>query len=138
MSGFFNDQQKLEKHFLDAWDNSDYSDIPVDLIGRKNDPDNKGRVVRVRVKRAPSGPFSVGASRRNFGSVMVQIVGKTGVGAAEVLRIMDDVSEIFAPNNKPVRIDAIRCKTPSASGPHEEDTLVTAMVDIPFFSDYSG
>lgn len=135
---FFQDEQKLVKHFLDAWDNvSDWNGIPVDTSAMKKSPDGEGRIIRFRVKRAPSSPFSIGSSRRNRGSAIVQIVMKQGDGQGEVMKVADKIADVFAPGHKPIRIGALRCKLPSASGPHEDGSFVTASVDIPWHSDYS-
>lgn len=137
---FFQDEQKLTQHFMAAWaDNANpYKDIPVELVTEKKDPNDKGEIVRLRVKRALSGPFAIGGTRRNFGSVLVQLVGPTGFGPGRLLNAADKVAQIFAPNEKPIRIGSVRCKTPSAGGIQEEGTLATLVVDVPFSSDYSS
>lgn len=137
---FFEDEQKLTAHFRTAWtDNANpYKDIPIDLVTQKVDPNTAGEVVRFRVKRALSGPFAIGGTRRNYGSALVQLVGPVGKGPGRLLKAADKIAAIFAPNQKPVRLGGLRCKTPSAGGIQEEGTLATLLVDIPFSSDYSS
>lgn len=137
---FFEDEQRLTKHFCESWVDllNDYKDMPIDLVTEKRNPNDKGELVRFRVKRAPSGPFAIGGTRRNFGSVLVQFTGPIGNGPERLLKAADKVAEIFAPGDKPIRIGALRCKLPSAGGIGEEGTLATIVVDIPFVSDYSS
>lgn len=135
---FHQDEQVLTKHFLDAWDAGAYSAIPVDTVSEKKGPNSLGQQVRFRVQTAPSGTLAIGGGARNFGSVLVQIIMRTGKGGGEILRVADFVRTIFAPDYKPVRIGAIRCRTPSRSPIAEEEGLVMATVDIPYTSDYSA
>ena len=93
---FFNDEQKLTKHFLDAWElvTNPYAAIPVDLVSQKSEPVG-GKLIRFRIKRALSSGKGLGNYRRNYGSVMVQIVLPVGSGSGEILEIADRVSVIF-------------------------------------------
>lgn len=136
---FFNDEQKITKHFLDSWDavGNTYKAIPVDTISIKKDPIG-GKQIRLRVKRAPSASVALSNMRRNFGSVMVQIVVPHGSGAGEITKIADYVSGIFkAPDGRPLRLGNIGFRVASGNGPMEETSLVTMVVDVPFVSDYS-
>lgn len=137
---FFEDEQKLYKHFMTAWSDSanPYKNMPVDTSTEKKEPNSVGELVRFRVKRAASRPFAIGGTRRNFGSVLVQFVGPTGNGPARILKAADKVAEIFSPGDHPVRIGSLKCGVPSAGGIQEEGTLATLVVDIPFSSDYSA
>lgn len=137
---FFEDEQTLLSYFMSGWTDIDneFRSIPVDTAMAKTNPNDDGELVRFRVKRAPSGPFAIGGTRRNFGSVLVQLQGQSGFGPGRLLNAADKVAEIFAPGDKPIRIGALRCKLPSAGGIGEEGTLATIVVDIPFVSDYSS
>lgn len=136
---FFNDEQKITKHFLDAWDISTnpYKGIPVDTISEKKDP-VAGSQIRLRVKRAPSASVSLGNMRRNFGSAMLQIVLPHGRGGGAITKVADYISDIFkGVDSKPLRLGNIAFRVASGSGPFEETSLVTMVVDVPFVSDYS-
>lgn len=136
---FFEDEQVLTKHFLDGWDLSPYSEVPVDLVGQKTPATDAGVWVRFRVKRAPSAPFAIGPSRRNFGSVLVQILSRTGEGPAALLTIADYVSLMFKDvTGAPLRIGALRTKTSSASPIMEDDGVISLTVDIPYTSDHTS
>ena len=137
---FFEDEQRLTKHFIESWQDpaNTFNDMPIDTVMEKKDPNDAGELIRFRVKRAPSTPFAIGGSRRNFGSVLVQFQGQIGLGQGRILKAADKVAAIYAPNEKPIRIDGLRCRLPSAGGIQEEGTLATLVVDIPFSSDYSS
>ncbi len=138
---FFEDEQKLTEHFTNYWGqpSNEYRGIPVELSSEKTPPNEDGEVVRFRIKRSTSLPFAIGGSRRNFGSVIVQVVSKNGNGPGRILKIAGKVSEAFVENGRPVRVNGnIVCRVPSGDGPHEEGVLTTMNVDVPFFSSYSG
>ena len=136
---FFADEQVLTKAFLDAWDFTPFNTVPVDLVGLKTDPDEQGRQVRLRIARAPSTPFSIGVSRRNYGSVLVQILCRTGEGNAEILHMADQVAGCFKEaDGKPKVIGGLRTKTSSATGVEEENGVMMMTVDIPFVSDHDS
>lgn len=137
---FFSDEQVLTKHFITAWNlvGNEFNDMPVETAMEKKNPNDDGELVRFRVKRAMSSPFAIGGTRRNFGSVLIQLVGPIGNGPGRILNAADHIAQIFAPGEKPIRIGGLRCKTPSAGGIQEEGTLATLTVDIPFSSDYSS
>jgi hypothetical protein len=136
---FFNDEQKLTKHFLDAWDDvsNEYRAIPVDAPSKRSSPDSSGEIVNFRVMRSPSRPYAIGGSRRNFGSVLVQIKLVAGSGAGKISKIADVIAGFYVANNKPIRISPITCGLSSANGPFEEDTFVMMNVDVPWHSDYN-
>lgn len=136
---FFNDEQKITKRFLDSWDavSNPYRTIPVDCVSEKKDPVG-GKLIRFRIKRAPSTSRGLGNLRRNFGSAMVQIVVPFGSGAGTITKIADAISAMFKEvDGRPLRLGNIKFRTASANGPFEEESLVTMVVDVPFSSDYS-
>lgn len=131
---FKNDSIILTSRFKSVFETAHLT-IPVDYPGFTTEPLN-GWIVRFRVSRAPSISPAIGSkSRRNYGSVIVQIVCPTGIGEGPILDVADDVSACF----RMFRSGGLKCKEPSLIGPHEDakSGLLTATVDIPFRSDYT-
>jgi hypothetical protein len=139
---FFNDEQKITKHFLDSWDDvaNPYRLIPVDCVSEKKDP-IEGKLVRFRIKRAPSTSRGIGNLRRNFGAAVIQIVVPFGSGAGAMTKMADVVCSMFKEDDgRPLRLGNIKFRTASGGGPFEEEktSLVTMWVEVPFSSDYSS
>lgn len=131
---FAADETALTVKFAAIWAASAYAAIPVDYPGQKSQPVN-GKLVRFRIQHAPSRSSAVGDKRRrNFGSVLVQIVLPTGKGQAELLAIADVISNGY----HRFKSGGLRTR-PASLGPMPEDTsFITGTVDVPFFSDYSA
>lgn len=130
---FLSDDSILTNRFATEWAASPYASVPVDYPGKKVTPSD-GKVVRFRIGKAPTVSSAVGDTRRrNFGTVMVQIVLPSGGGSGELLQMADKVSDIF----KRFKSGGLRCRPASMTGPSEDGSFIMGTVDVPYQSDYS-
>lgn len=130
MTRFVQDEVALTTHFKTNFEAA-YPNIPVDYPGVPVKPTG-GNIVRFRITRAPSQTVAIGgARRRNYGSVLVQIVAPTGNGPGGVLGVADAVSGFF----RLWRSNGLKCGEPSLGPVREDGAFLTATVDIPFRSD---
>lgn len=124
------DEVALTTRFKTNFDSS-YPSIPVDYPGTTTKPSG-GTLVRFRVSRAPSITTAIGGTRRrNFGSVMIQIIMPTGSGPGALLAMADTISSWF----RLYRTGKIKCGEPSLGPVVEEGALIMGTLDVPFRSD---
>jgi len=129
-----NDEIILTQRFKAILDASAYSTIKVDYPGYKVEPAS-GEVIRLRFGHGPSQLAQVGGGRRrNFGSVLIQIVIPSGTGKARLLKIAD----VFISGFHQYKSGALRCKAGSYRDGIEESGFITGTVDVPYHSDYSS
>jgi hypothetical protein len=131
---FAADEIALTQKFATDWAASAYAAIPVDYPGKKSDP-IAGEIVRFRIQHAPSRSSAVGdVRRRNFGSVLVQIVLPSGQGQGKLVAIADVVSNMF----HRFKSGGLRCRPASLGALSEDSSFIMGTVDVPYFSDYSA
>jgi hypothetical protein len=127
-----NDEIIITQKF-DAILQAESINLPVDYPGKTASPIG-GKIIRLRINHAPSKYAEIGGTRRrNFGSIMIQIVLPTGRGKGEMLGYVD----AFINGFHKFKSGALRCKAASFQDGVEESGFITGTVDVPYYSDYS-
>lgn len=132
----FEDERDLVETFVVAYPNTDL-DWPVDMPGHtvERTPQQKF-FIRFVVSRVPDSRL-IGKDGdlkryRNYGSVLMQIVGPNGVGTGEFLEAAGKLSEIFRSKRK----GGILSRTPSTGPFNEEGSTASVTVSVPYTSDF--
>lgn len=137
---FFQDEADLTKRF-EAEMKRVLPDLPVDwpTLQTESAEDGlyKGMKVRFRVSRIAGGSRLVateGAIRhyRNYGSVLMQVIGPTDRGPGLLLEVADKMGNMFVGWRK----GGMLARTPSAGPVAEEKILSSVTVDVPYQSDF--
>lgn len=114
-----------------------FPNIPIDFAGIKFEVPSSGSFARFRVSRLPDSRLvaTEGARKhyRAYGTVLVQLMEKSGNGTGNLLQVADKVTEIF----RSKRLEGLVTRTPSVGPLVEEGNRQGVTVSIPFTSDYS-
>lgn len=111
--------------------------MPVDWPGFFTEPDKiSALLLRFRVSRLPDSRFiaTQGAIKhyRNYGSVLIQIVGPMGDGPGQVLKLVSKAGGFFQAWRK----GGLLCRTSSVGSVMEAVKTLSITASIPYQSDY--
>lgn len=115
----------------------EFASLAVDWPMTKTKPSPQdGVLVRFRIARLADSRFiaTQGAIKhyRNYGSVLIQVVGPNGNGPGQILKLAGKLGGFFQSWRK----GGLLCRT-SAAGPVIESTSTSSLtVSIPYQSDY--
>lgn len=92
--------------------------------------------VRFRISRLPDSRFIATQGDikcyRNYGSVILQVVGPFGIGPGKHLGVVDELSSIFVSWRK----GGMLSRTPSAGPIVEDKSAASITVSVPYQSDF--
>ena len=136
---FFQDESDLSMRFKSMADVSLFG-LPIDWPSSKTDPalsgGYQGMFCRFRVSRLGDSRLiaTQGTIKhyRNYGSVLMQVIGPIGSGPDRVLKAVDVMSSFFIS----WRQGGMLCKTPSAGPIVESKSDFSVTVSVPFTSDF--
>jgi hypothetical protein len=132
---FVKDEVQITTAFKTFFD-ANYASYSYDWPG-ENSERNGGYLVRFRVARLPDSRFiaTQGTTKlyRNYGTVLVQVIGPMGEGPGTVMGFIDAVSRQFAGK----RYGGILLRTPSAGPVVEGKNDLSVTGSIPYTSDFS-